>query len=214
MMFWLLNYCSLRVDTGFNEYVKVIFELNKFRLKEGLVFYPEKQIPKGVYRNIFSSALSAGEPGWAEEFIKEYSKKLKKEYQVPVSSLAYASLYFSLKQYGKVLEYLNKTAFIDFGDKVIVKTLIAKTYFETGEIESLLHHLDTFSHFLSSSQSLSDSYKNSYKNFLSLLKKLVALIEKPEPFTLSRLVDETAKSSEISEKKWLMEKMNELKKVI
>ena len=209
MMYWLLNYCYYREENEEAEYGRIIFELNKFRLKEGLVFYPGKQIPKGNFRNIFNSAINAGEIKWAEKFIKEYSVKLQKDYQFQVSSLAYASLYFSNKKYGRALESLNKAVFTDLDDKIMVKTLIAKTYYETGETESLMHHIDSFNHFLKNNQRLNPEHQKSYRIFLNYLRKLVLIKENYNREQNFRLTDEIKNSKIIYGKKWLLEKYSE-----
>lgn len=212
MIYWLITYSKLREDEGVLGYDRITFELNKFRLKEGLVYYPEKQIPKGNFRNIFSSALTVGETKWAENFIKEYTPKLKKEHQKPVSSLAYASLYFDLKKYDKVLESLSRTVFTDSGDKVTVKILIAKTYYEMGEIDSLIHHMDSFMHFIDNNQSAVGIHKNTYRNFLRYLKRLISVSENYDEVIIARFKDELNASKDVFGKKWLFRKTEELVK--
>lgn len=212
MMYWLLSYCSEHEVTKGRRYERIAFDLNKFRLKEGLVYYPVKQIPKGNFRNIFSSALKAGETRWAENFIKEYTPKLQEELQVPVSALAYAALYFDLKKFDKVLDSVNKVVFTDPGDKLTVKMLIAKTYYEMGELESLIHHTDSFIHFINNNQSLNSARKRSYRGFLKYIKRLISISEKNDKKIISGLKEEIYSSPDIAAKIWLLQKAVELAK--
>ena len=113
IMHWLANYCSRRLEFDEPKYRRIIFELNQFRLKEGLVFYPEGPIPRKIYFQILTSALYINETKWAADFIKNYSPKLQPQMRESVSAMAYALLHFQTKEYDKVLKNLNDVRFFE-----------------------------------------------------------------------------------------------------
>jgi hypothetical protein len=214
MMHWMINYCLYNLDLGENKYRRIAFGLNEFRLKEGLAFYPENQLSKAIYLQILNSALDVNETGWAENFIKNYTTKLLPEFQDSVRCMAYAFLHFHTKDYSKVLNNLNKVEFIDVQDKLFIRALAAKSYYELNEMETLLHYIDSSKHFLVNNPSVSEIIRLYSRNFFQYLKKLVFIRENNDRDGLGILKMEIEKNMEISQKKWLLEKLNELENIL
>lgn len=210
MMHWLINYCLYNLDLSKDENNRMVFELNDFRLKEGLAFYPDDQLSRAIYLQIFNSALRANETEWALDFIKEYTVKLMPEFRDSMRCQAYAFLYFHTKEYGKVLNYLNKVEFIDIMDKLQTRILSAKTYYELNEMETLLNYVDAAKHFLSSNPSVSETVRLQIHTFLNYISKLVFLRENKSRAEISILRKEIESAEEVASKKWLLEKLGEL----
>lgn len=206
MLFWLLNYCRQPLRAEEIDYIRVNFELNQFRLKEGLVFYPENQISKGLFNNIKNSAISAGEIKWAEDFVKNYGEKLSSGVRRETVLFAKAEIYFYSKEYDRVLETLSKVSFTEQGDKISAKILIAQTYFEMKEFETLLNHIDSSLHFLNKIVSLNDSKRLFFKQFFSLLKKIIGTIHKYDD-SIKQVILKQIQSKKTAEKQWLLDKL-------
>ena len=215
VMHWILNYCTSH--TGFDEvkYRRIIFELNKVRLREGLVYYPENQIPKANFQQILNAALAIGETVWAENFIKDYAQKLQPDIRNSVQNLAYALLYFKMKEFRKVLKSLNKIVFvnIDIQDKYFVRTLTARSYYELNELEPLLSYINSSNRFLKINPSVTKSDRIYIHNFFKYIKKIVFIREDNDLSNIGVVRNEIEKTREISNKNWLLEKLNELEKV-
>jgi len=210
MMHWIVNYCLTNLDLDEIKYRRIIFELNEFRLKEGLVFYPENQLPKAIYIQILNAALAVKETEWAVNFIKNYTSKLQPDIQDSIQCLAYAFLYFHTKEYRKVLKYLNKVEFTDIQDKFFARTLTARSYYELNELESLLDYTDSSKHFLINNPSVSEKSRIYIHNFFKFIKKLIMIRENKDSAKMYNLKNEIENIKEISNKKWLLEKLNEL----
>ncbi|MDQ3021863.1 MAG: hypothetical protein M3R36_15020 [Bacteroidota bacterium] len=73
----------------------------------------------------------------AENFVKEYTLKLKKEHQKTMSALAMGYIFYGKNEYEISLKYLNNVEFIDIRDKLHVRILSAKAYYELNNTESL-----------------------------------------------------------------------------
>lgn len=210
MMHWIVNYCLSKMEFNENKYRRIIFELNQFRLKEGLAYYPANQLPKVIYIQILNAALAVQETEWAANFIKEYSSKLQPDIRESMKSMAYAFLYFHTKEYRKVLKNLNKVEFIDIQDKFFARTLTARSYYELNELESLLSYADASMHFLINNPSVTEMGRIYIHNFFKYLKKIVFIRENKDWDEIGILRNEIVKTEEISNKNWLLEKLNEL----
>ena len=213
IMRWILTYCILRTESEGIKYEKIIFELNKFRLKEGFVFYPEGQLHRQIYLQILSVALSTGNIKWAENFIKNYTPKLLPEIRESSEAMAYAYLHFHTKEYEKVLGYLNNVEYADVLDKLWAKSLLAQTYYEMNEFDSLLNHIDSAKHFLKNNKSVSELYEKYYGNFYYFLTKLISVCEHKDLSSIPVLKKEIISTKKLDNKKWLLEKAEELEKL-
>jgi hypothetical protein len=210
MMHWLINYCLYNLDLGCDENNRMVFELNDFRLKEGLAFHLDNQLSKAIYLQIFNSALRANETGWALNFIKEYTSRLMPELRETMKCQAYAFLYFHTHEYGRALDYLNKIEFMDIMDKLQTRILTAKTYYELNEPETLLHYVDATKHFLSSNPSVSEIIRVQIHTFIKYINKIVFLRENKDQVEINVLKKEIESVEEVASKKWLLEKLDEL----
>lgn len=208
MIFWLLNYCRQPQRSKEIDYVRIEFELNQFRLKEGLVFYPENQISKGLFNNINNSALNAGEIKWAEDFVRNYAEKLSPEVRLETVTFASAEIYFQMKEYEKVLTTLSKISFTEQSDKISARILIAQAFYELNEFETLLNYIDSSLHFMNKNITLSENRRGYFKQFFKLLKRIILLKNKKD-VSLNVVLKKDIISKETAEKLWLVEKVNE-----
>jgi hypothetical protein len=211
---WLLIYCIERTDSEGMEYEKLIFQLNKFRLKEKLVYYHEGQLPKEIFYQILSVALSIDKIKWAENFFKIYAPELKPEIRDSVEAIGMSYIHFQKKEYEKVLNDINSAVYSDMWDKLLVKSVIARTYYEMRKFDSLLNHIDSSKHFLKNNTSVSELYEKFYGNFYNILIKLISVQEKGDLSTLPILKKGIQSTVKLDNKKWLIEKVAELEKVV
>lgn len=210
IMHWIVNYCLINMDFDEIKYRRIIFESNEFRLKEGLAFYPENQLPKAIYIQMLNAALALNETQWAVNFIKSYTAKLQPDIQESMKCMAYAFLYFHTKEYRKVLKYLNKVEFTDIQDKFFARTLTARSYYELNEIEILLNYTESSKRFLVNNPSVSAISRIYIHNFFKYIKKMVFLRENKDRDKIHDLRREIERNKEVSNTKWLLEKLSEL----
>jgi len=208
----LTNYCIDKTRKGKENYFNILFGINKSRLEKKLAPLFANLMRKTVYIQMVITALAVNEIEWVMQFIEENTGKLNKELRASIGSLGNALLCFKLKKYNKVLEYLINVEFIDVRDKIHVKSLLAQTYYEMDEIDSLMHHLDTSKHFLHNNKSVSEAYRKSYGYFFNYLTNIISLKEHPDQFSIQKLKNKIETISELSEKQWILEKLDELQK--
>lgn len=206
----MISYCIRMNRAGSKNYRKLVFELDNHRLSEGLVFYPEGQLPKNIYKQIVINAIMLKEYKWVEDFLKTYTQRLKPDFQEPMYNLCSSFLHFELKNYDLVLKSLSRIESLDIRDKTLAKINIAKTYYEIKDTEALLHHIDTSKHFLKNNISVNAERKSGYSKFFRILNNLVRISEGGDMTDLQILKKRILEDKYIPGKKWLLEKTDEL----
>lgn len=208
----LANYCAHKMRLGNDYYLKILFDINKLRLNEGLVLSDNGRIPKALYHQVLRNALSVNEIKWAEKFVKDYTGKLAPAHQKTMEALAYGYIYHSKKDYGRSLTYLGKVEFIDIRDKLHVRLLSAKNYYELADIEGLLYYIDSSKHFISKSGDIEQVTKDAYLRFFTYLNNLAVFKESPDEFGLKKIKEKVSadKALRLRHKEWFYEKIGEL----
>lgn len=204
----LANYCAHKMRLGDRKFLKILFEINKFRLEKEIGAYQNGRINKALYHQIIRNALSLDEIKWAEWFVNEYTTKLKKEHQKTMSALARGYICYAKKDYERSLEFLNKVEFIDIRDKLHVRILSAKAYYELGKSELLYYYIDSSKHFIGNNTAIEKNTKDAYMKFFNYLKKLQTLKGSNDQKKLKELREdiELDKILRLRHKKWLLEK--------
>ena len=208
----LTNYCLEKILSGDANFEVELFKLNKFRLKYNIAATVNGKIGKPLYNQIINNAATLKEFKWADSFIEKYTPLLHEEYQDSMRKLAEAYVYFNAKKFNDVLDSLNKFRSGDANDKLPVKNLIAKTYYELNEFEMLMYHIDTSKHFLNKSKNISDFRKKVNGKFYNYLNSLVTVIEDNKLEKLNTLEDNIRNDNSVNNKVWLLEKIAEITK--
>lgn len=126
-----------------------------------------------------------------------------------MSALAMGYICYAKKDYGDSLEYLNKVEFIDIRDKLHVRILSAKAYYELNKTELLYYYIDSSKHFIGNNTSI-ESNTNAYMKFFNYLKKLMSCKDAQDNKKLKELKEEIELDSvlRLRHKKWLLEKID------
>lgn len=209
----IANYCVQKFQLGSTKFLRELFEINKFRLENGIVTFKSGKINKDLYKQVVFVSTSLNETEWTEKFVEEYTPLLFAEYRESMKNFAKALVYYSEKKFDDVLNCLKRFRFADVMDKVNVKILIAKTHFEMREFEMLFYHIDTSRHFLKNNKNVSSFLCDTNCNFLNYLQSIVSAIEKSDSAKLKKLEEKIRKDNTVAGKSWLLEKLLELEKV-
>ncbi|HWA05515.1 MAG TPA: hypothetical protein VG961_03130 [Ignavibacteria bacterium] len=204
----LSNYCTLRGNEGEKKYREYLFELNNLELRVGYK-NNSKHLSKILFIQILRNALSINKTDWAPEYINEYSQRLKPSYQKPMKALAMAYLNLKLKNHGLVLENLKDVKFIDVRDKMYVKSLYLRTYFEIRDFEQLMYQIDSARHFISSTVSLNEKTRVNFLRFLNYLTNLAKSIEKNDTAEIDIIRKKLENDPEVPFGEWLLLKIVE-----
>lgn len=207
----LINYCIFRVNSGDDFFRKMLFEINILLLKE-IDEMPKKEFGKVFFLQVLRNALSINKIDWAKKYIEKYVPNLKPAYQKSMRALGYAFLNFYLKDFKAVLENLKNVKFIDTRDKLHVRNLYMRTFYELDEIETVISQIDSSRHFLNKNRSIPQKTKSIYVIFLNLLSKLINIKVYNKIEDIDDLLKAVEENRELIFSSWLKEKIEEIKR--
>ncbi len=206
----LSNYCAS--ESRKNDYfLKELFEINKLTIKEG-VLLENTYFYKIKFMQILRNALAINETQWARNFIEKFVPKLKPSYQKSMRALSLAYLSFNLKNFEEVLENLKNVKFIDSRDKLHVRNLYIRTYYELNEIEAVISQIDSTKHFLNKSALYTHKTKSNYFKSLNLLNRLINAKYNNNINEIELILNTVEEDKGLILGSWLKEKIGELKK--
>ena len=202
----LQNYCMRKIRANKNEFSYALFEIYKSELKRA-GYTEERNISVILYRNVIFTALQLNEIIFAEEFAEKYRPLLHK--QIADANYLYSKAHIALKkkQFSSIAGYISRIKSSDELLKADIKVIMLCTYIETGAVEQFHSLVDSFRHYLSSNNRLSDERKKLYETFISFCTKLNAITEEPGLRKLDELEMKINTSENVINKSWLIEKI-------
>lgn len=209
----LFGYCITQIRRGNLNFLNDCFELHKTAYENQInkSIVSEDFIYPVFFRNFVIYGLAAKEYTYIENFIAQSGSKLNMEYRDDLVNVSSAMLQFEKKRYTDVLELLNKVKYSYPGCQIDTKTIYVKTFYETGDYESLVTLVDSFRHFLKRDRTISDVYRDqniSFLNYIGKLSKLKLNIN-DDIYELQKIIKEDIKVDPI-QKIWLIETAEKL----
>lgn len=208
MYVFAMNYCINQINMGRSEYLHEILSLFKYGLESELLL-ENGQLSQWDYKNIVTTALRVKDFKWAEIFLSEYKNKLPKTDRANAYTFNLARYYFSTKKYDQVLQLLQNVKYNDIFYQLDSKTTLLKTYYELGEWMPLYSLKDSFRVLLRRKRLITEQQKENYMNLLKLTQRLFKADVKDKA-ALTALQKEIFETSNVADKSWLTEKINEL----
>ena len=204
-----INFCIRKINFGELDYVNELFDLYKEMLKSELLTDEQGWMSEFDFKNIVTVSLRADDAVWTEKFIREYKNSIPYHKRQNAYTFNQARLYFHRKKFDKVLPLLQEVAYSDIFYQLDSKTTLIKTYYELGEYLPLMALKENFRIMLRRKKIISEQNRINYMNFLRLTTKLFRADVK-DVKTTTALKKHIQQSTNIADKGWLMEKVNEL----
>ncbi len=205
----LTNYCTRKVQEGNRSFYKDNFELRKLMITGD--YYLRNRIDTTMYKNAVKSAMRVKEFDWADKFADDFKEKIDQASKQSAFCYVKALVHFYRKDYRTSLEFLSKTGTEDFSNKIEIKNLSLKIYYETNEIDPLYSLIDSYRHFLNNNEFEKELHKIRNLNFLKFVHSLIKLKENPDDYLIVTMKKEIEQANPIIEKDWLLEKIEEMK---
>ena len=200
------NYCIRKVNGGKEAYFQQLFELYQASLRLELVQHDKVQFPP-AFKNIVSVALRLKSFDWLEEFIKTHTSYIQLEYRDDYLNYNLARVYFEQQNFEAAQDHLNKLGYKDIFVALSARVLLAKTYYELGLDELLYAHLDSLKQFLNRKDIIAN--RETHLRNIKYIRRLLNLNiydKKRKQILKEQIENEPA----LTERKWLLEKMEEL----
>lgn len=173
-----------------------------------------------IYRNILVWYLYSKEKKALREFIHKYSSKVITTSREIIENYSKAFLCFVNEDFKKCLEYCARISFGELLDtaresfwfKNDIKSLEIRCFYELDLFENLITAGDSYKHFLTSTLLMNDTSREGDMNFNKQLQELFILKIDRNIHGIRELNKTILSFDNISNKAWLLEKIEELEK--
>lgn len=208
MYIFARNYCARQINSGNTKYLRETFDLYNTLLEQAIIFQ-HGYLSQWDYKNMTAVGLRLEEYKWVKDFVEQYRFHLRPEHRENAYSYNKALYYYHLKDYDQTLTLLQHVEFTDVYYHLDYKSLLVKTYYATGEYEALHSLLEAFYVYLRRNKLISAYNKESYNNFLKIVKKLIKLRYRDAQrlAQLANLIKDTRPLANLS---WIQKMLQEL----
>lgn len=167
-----INYCARKIRQGEEEYVGRALQLYLDGI-ESEILLDNSYLSPWAFTNVVKLALRLRRYHWIEHFIQRYARSLPEAFRENALHYNLAELYYYTRRFEEAQERLNRVAFSDMNYYLGARVLLAKIYYEAGEMEPLISLLAAFTIFLKRNKQISSGLKQTYLNFCGLLFRIV-----------------------------------------
>lgn len=202
------NYCITQLNLENKAFFRILYELYFTLLMRKTIFNHEDELDERHYKNIISLGISLKDYDGVEEFILEFSPKLQKRVRDNALTYNLAHLYYAKQDFGKVIEQLSHVEYNDVFYALGSKLILLKTYYDTNEFMAFEAQVDSFSIYIRRNKLISGEMKTQYMNYLKFIRKLY-YIPKYEKGEILKLKEKIEKTTQVTNKSWLKEKVDE-----
>lgn len=210
----LTNFSYLKVLSGDLNYIKEQFEISRTSIEKGVHKNSHGFIPHIQFMNIVITGLDINKARWVEEFIEKYSDELKEQLRTPTLHFCRALIFYNKKKYDRALSELALVETEDFSFKQQIKSLYLKIYFDLNEPEPFYFHVDSYKHFVTDNNLVHNRVRKQLCDYIAYTKKLFDFknnVNGIDKSGLNQLEKEVNKNVSLVNKKWILEKIREIK---
>jgi hypothetical protein len=194
----LSNYCSTKISEGNSKFLREGFELlkNVLEKEQYRFFYKGGFVRLADFREFVIYCIALKRYDEVERVIAEYGTMLEEDIRNDAIGISKAELYFARREY----------------DKLDVKYIYAKVFYEKGNYDMLNSLLDTFKHYIKSEKFIPEIVKENHTKFLNYTSRLAKMKSTGMQDGLYALKNEISenKNMHFTYKLWLLEKAEEL----
>ncbi len=203
-----ISYCVNKVNKGDFTFQKETFLIYKETIDADYLLVGGIISPTD-FRNIVFFALRVNEYDWTENFIHDYAAYLDPRYRDNAVEFSLARLEFYRKNFGKVLDHLNKVNYEDVWYNLNAKTLQLAAYYELDEYDALESLTLSYKMYIRREKSITPERKIHY---LHLIKYTTALmkVNPRDQVKILKIKEEISQTKGIVSKPWLLEKVEEM----
>jgi hypothetical protein len=213
LLILLESRCIEKIHGG-KDFYDELHEINVLRLEKNLYSLNESDyFPVAGFRKILSTSIVLEKFEWAEYFTKTYIGRLPEDHRKNMSYYSEALLNFAKGIYEKALENIAKVTFKDYILRFNSWILKLKALYELGLFEDALYSLNSISQSLLNDTKSPEHEKTKVFNFLHIYRKLLKSKFKHEKNEKSEFLipnDLNTSSLQISDNKWLLNKIREI----
>ncbi|MEM7105310.1 MAG: hypothetical protein AAF502_19385 [Bacteroidota bacterium] len=199
------NFCIRMINKGNLQFLEETFELYKAVLDRRII-WPNGVLSPYDYKNIVVVALRLKEFEWAENFIHEFKPHLPDDFRENAFVYNLAKFHFYQKNYTEVISLLQRVEYNDVFYNLDSKSMLLKTYYETGEYNAMEALIESFRVLLRRKKVISEHHRANYGNFIKFVQKLIRMVPGDKK-AIENLRKSIASTPAIADVEWLLEKV-------
>jgi hypothetical protein len=201
-----INYCIIRMNAGIESYIARSFNLYKIGFEKGILI-ENGIIGKMSFGNAVSSALKNKDYDWAINFVEQFQNNVEEKHRKSMVHFNLSRIHFEKGDYNKAQRLLTQFEYDDILLNIIAKTMLLKIYYEQDELDAFESLLESMRTYLQRKEALDTNRKTSYKNMISIMKKLLNLnpYSKAQVEKMRELIINT---NPLAERDWLLKQLN------
>jgi len=208
------NFCMSQIRKGYMDYHHHLFRLYKTMDAKKIILL-SGVMPVLKLANMITLSSRIGEFEWAKKMSHKYTpfiiKTINKDdvYDYNLGVIA-----FYQKDYETAVDYLYKVDNIHPNCDLSCRVIVVKSYYEieTEYNEATAQMFRSIEKYVSEHKLLHVNRKKAYKTFIRLLINLYRVRHHEGKMTLESIKNKLEKAEFISDKNWLLEKIQELEK--
>jgi len=205
------NHCTRKINQGKSEYLQEAF-MNYQKMLKYNILTERKYIPVNTFRNCVSLACRLKEFEWVEGFIEKNRNRLDPEFRDSVCHFNQGQLYFHKKEYKMAVHHLIRMDAIYVDYNTDARLLLIKSYYELDDdySERSEQIFRSFMEYMRQSKRHKPRQKKRYINFVKTLIGLYRIKHRFGNRSIDVIRERINKYEGIINKKWLLEKIEEL----
>lgn len=202
-------FCLNKINSGSFNFIKELFEVYKTEIEYGVYKYSESSpVTFMKFRNTYLTALRLKKFDWTEEFIGKFKDDIIESDRNAVLKIARAHLSFEKGNYDNVLDTLSGLKPELLYHKLDIRNLMLMCHYENGYYDSVISLIDSFKHFLTSNDALSESFKENNLRFINSLNSFILMKEKNQTDRIEELKNKILPYKHERRIDWLLEKIS------
>lgn len=209
MLLNILDYSVSKLIKGDEKFLKEIFVINKLMDENSFTLHGES-IQGDYYYSVVEHTAILKKITWAKEFAEKYKFYLSVEQRESSVNLGLSRIYFENKEYNSSLQHLLNVENINPYSYLSHKVLLIQNNYELKDFENISLILETLSKYLKRRIDITDELKENYIKFLHYFRKLKT-VSTTKKYLIFSLEKELRNEKFFLHKRWLLEKINELK---
>lgn len=195
------------------DYYKEEFEIDQLGLEKSLIFF-NGFLRELSIKNIVNSAIRLGGIQWTKDFLEQYKDVFWKKFADDVLAYCKAVINFYEGKYDEALVLFGTVEYDNVFFEIERRIKLIQIYYETDELDLFDNQIRSLRTYISRSRDrVGEPYIQSYREFNNYAEKLPGIIKRD----LDKIRKWETKIQEtparlLFEKKWLLDKLEELKK--
>jgi len=206
------NHCIYQLSSGQLSYTENLFELYNIMHHKNLLI-DNGFIPIVPLKNMITIGCRVGEFEWAKEIIEHYRSFIKKDIRDNVCHFSYATVAFHEKDYETAHDRYSQAGRINTTYDINTRVAILKCLYEKEKDynEYTMTAFRSADSFFKLNKELPQRSKTGYRNFITILMTLYRIRHREGARTVEWAREQLAEQEVNSDKRWLLEKIEELK---